>query len=260
MAGSSSRSSSGSRAVGRRVAPAEARGVGGALADERDRLVDDLDRAPVGLLRAVAPHHEPVLGEHDRLEVGVGARRLADLLRQREAGADVGDPGGAVAEALLHEPLAVGAARQHVDAVGVRVVDVRRRDERVQQRLDRAARRRGVELAAREVGDHVLVGHLVAVHQREHLVELERGEVLAPHRREVRARALDPHDVDLLAGVILRPPLRRGVAAAEVRDRAVGAEQVRGLARAARAPRRAAHRRATGHRRGRSMGVTVLMS
>jgi hypothetical protein len=47
------------------------------------------------------------------------------------------------------------------------------------------ARRGGVELATREVGDHVLVGHLVAVHQRQHLVELEAGEVLGTHRRQI---------------------------------------------------------------------------
>jgi hypothetical protein len=216
-------------AVGGGVPAAEARQVTGALVHERDRLVDDLDRAPVGLLGAVAPHHQPVLGEHDELQVRVCARCLADLLRQREAGPDVRDPGGGVAEAVGHEALAVGAAGEHVDSVGVRVVHVRRGDEGVQQRLDRAARRRGVELAARQVGDHVLIAHLVALHQRQHLVELERGEVLRPHGGEVGARALDPHDRDLAPGVILRGALGRRVAAAEVRHRAVRAQQVRGL-------------------------------
>ena len=110
------------RAAARAAAPARARprrraGRGPpnraraarALVDERDGPVDHLDRAPVGLLGAVAPHDEPVLGEHDELEVRVRARRLADLLGEREAGADVGDPRRLVAEALAHEPLAVGA-------------------------------------------------------------------------------------------------------------------------------------------------------
>ena len=57
------------------------------------------------------------------------------------------------------------------------VVDVRGRDERVQQRLDRGARRRGVDLAAGEVSDHVLVAHLVALEQRQHLLEPQRREV-----------------------------------------------------------------------------------
>ena len=228
IAGSSScRSAPSARcAIARR--PAEARHVAGALVHERDRLIDDLDRPPVGLLRAVAPDHEAVLGEHDEPQVRVGADGLADLLGQREAGTDVRDPRGGVTEALAHQSLTVGRAREHVDAVRMRVVDVRGRDERVQQRLDRAPRHRGIELAAREVGDHVLVAHLLALDQRQHLVEPQAGEVLWPHRGEVAARALDPHDWNLAAGVVDRGALGGRVAAAEVRHRAVGAEQVGG--------------------------------
>jgi hypothetical protein len=97
----------------------------------------------------------------------------------------------------------------------------------VQQRLDRGARSRRVDLAAGEVGDHVLVGHLVAVEHGQHLVQPERREVAAAHRREVAARALDPHHVDLAADVVGRGALRRRVPAAEVRDGAIGPEQVR---------------------------------
>ena len=215
------------RAPGGAAAAAEARRVARALVDERDGLVDHADRALVGLLRAVAPHDEPVLGQHDELQVRVGAGRLADLLGEREARPDVGDPGRGVAEALAHEPLPVGRAGEHVDPVRMRVVHVRRGDERVQQRLDRAARHRRVELAARQVGDHLLVAHRLALDQREHLLEPEPGEVLLPHRRQVGARALDPHHGHLAAGVIARRALGRRVAAAEVGDRAVRAQQVR---------------------------------
>ena len=210
------------------VATAEAREVPGALVDERDRLVDHVDRPPVGLLGAVAPHHQPVLGEHDELELGIGAGRLPDLLGEREAGADVGNPRGAVAEALPHQAFAIGCAGQHVDAVRVRVVHVGRRHERVQQRLYRAARHRRIELTARQVGDHLLVAHLPPLDQREHLVELEPREVLGPHRGEVGTRALDPHHTDLTPGVVSGRALRRRVPTAEVRDRAIRSEQVGG--------------------------------
>jgi hypothetical protein len=154
--------------------------------------------------------------------------RAADLPREREAWADVRDPGRRVAEALVHQPLAVGRPGEHVDAVRVCVVHVRGRHEGVQKRLDRGARHLRVELAAGEVGDHVLVAHLGALHQRQHLVHAQAGEVLGPHRGEVRAGALDPHHVDLAARVVDRPALGGGVAAAEVGHRAVGAQQVRG--------------------------------
>jgi hypothetical protein len=207
---------------------AEARGARGPLVDPVDRAVDDLDRGPVGLLGRVAPADEAVLGQDDQAQAGGGAHGLADLLGQREARADVRDPRGLVAEALAHEALALGGARQHVDPVGVRVVHVRGRDERVQERLDRRARHRGVDHAPREVGDHLLVGHLVAGQQRLHLLQPQRGEVLGAHRGQVAARALDPHDGDLAPQVVGGRALGRRVAPAEVRHAAVGAQQVGG--------------------------------
>ena len=62
------------------LAPAEARHVTGLAVDERDRLVDDLDRLAVGLLGRLAPDDQAVLGQHDELEARVvadGARRPA---------------------------------------------------------------------------------------------------------------------------------------------------------------------------------------
>ena len=88
---------------------AEARRSLRALVDERDGPVDHVDRAPVGLLGGVAPDDEPVLGQHDELEPRVLAHGRADLAREREARADVRDPGRLVAEALGHQPLAVRA-------------------------------------------------------------------------------------------------------------------------------------------------------
>ncbi len=87
----------------------------------------------------------------------------------------------------------------------------------------------GIELAAHEVGDHLLVAHLVARDQRQHLLQAQRGEALRPHRGEIAARALDPHDRALDARVVDGRALGRRVAAAEVRDGAVGAQQVRGV-------------------------------
>jgi len=91
--------------------------------------------------------------------------RVCDELRERKSRTDVRDPDRIGAEALRGEPLALDRADERAIASGVRVVDVRVRDEGVQQRLDRGAGHRRVDLAASEVRDHVLVGHLVALDQ-----------------------------------------------------------------------------------------------
>ena len=135
----------------------------GAAVDELGGAVDDRDRPPVGLLGAVAPDDEAVLGEHDEPAGGVRRGPPRDLLGEREAGPDVVDPGRLLAEAVGDEGAAVARAGERVDRVGVGVMHVRRRDERVQQGLDRGSRGGGVELAAREVGDHLLVAHRLAL-------------------------------------------------------------------------------------------------
>ena len=69
---SAARSSSSSPAAGRAAEPGVARRP---RVDEVGGAVDDLERAPVGLLGGVAPYDEPVLGEHDELQAG--SRRTA---------------------------------------------------------------------------------------------------------------------------------------------------------------------------------------
>ena len=115
----------------------EARPAGGAGVHELGRAVDHPDRVRVRLLGAVAPNDQAVLREDDQPQRRILADGGANLLGEGEARPYVRDPGGLVAEALPHEPLAVSRPREDVDRVGVRVVHVGRRDEGVQQRLDR---------------------------------------------------------------------------------------------------------------------------
>ena len=83
----------GGRRRRRRRAAEALRPCGAAAVDELGRLVAHRDRPLVGLPGGVAPHDETVLGQHHQAQVGVGADRLADLLGEREARADVRDPG-----------------------------------------------------------------------------------------------------------------------------------------------------------------------
>ena len=119
-----------------------------------------------------------------------------------------------------------------------------RRDERVQQRLDRRPRLVGRERrsaagsrpSSRRPSPRARAAAAISSSRR-------RGEARRRDRREVGARALDPEHALLAAGVVDRRPLGRGVAAALVGERAVGAEQVRAVderRRATSSPRRAA--------------------
>ncbi len=85
--------------------PAEPHGARGLGVDELRRLVADGDGPVVGLLGGVSPHDQAVLAEHHKPELRVVAHGGADLLGERESGADVLDPGGCVAEALLDQLL-----------------------------------------------------------------------------------------------------------------------------------------------------------
>jgi hypothetical protein len=116
--------------------------------------------------------------------------------------ADVGNPDGVRAEALLGQALAVDRADDRADRVGMGVVDVRRGREGVQQGLDRGARHRRGQLAAREVGDHLLVAHRVALAQWHDLVLAQAGEAARLDRRQVASGPLDPQHGRLAAGVV----------------------------------------------------------
>ncbi len=66
--------------------------------------------------------------------------------------------------------------------------------------------------------------------ERKQPVLVERREAVELHRSDVAARPLDPQDLDRLAGErIDSHDLRRGVAAAEVRDGKVRSQQIRAI-------------------------------
>jgi len=170
-----------------------------------------------------------VLLEQDGARLRIGLEQLRDPARHGEAGALVVEPDDLVAERLLGEPPPVGRGRERDHSIGMRVVDVVGMDERVQQRLDRRARLVRRKRRAKQVVDHRSVVHLLAVAQRQHVVEPDRREPAGGDRRQVRAGSLHPEHARLAARVVGDRSLRRRVAAALVRECAVGAEQVRAV-------------------------------
>jgi hypothetical protein len=120
--------------------------------------------------------------------------------------------GHAVAVDLAQHLLRLVVVGQRDDGVRVGVDHRLRGQEAVQQRLDGRPRATGLLEGEAQVVDHLLVAHVVALEQGEHVVHAHAGEVLAPDRLEVGARALDPQHALLAPAVVALHRLDRGVA------------------------------------------------
>ncbi len=199
------------------------RRIGPARRQELPRAAYELEGQPVRLLMCLAPRDEPVVGQDDRPAAG----EVGDPARELESRTDVLDDAHVVAERLVDSALRVGGVRERADRVGMDVVDVRRGQERVQERLDRRPRRGRVDDAARQVREHLLVGHPVALAERQDVVQPEPGEMATLGAREVRPAPLDPDHPALAAQMVDLEQLRRGVPAAVQDERTVGADQPR---------------------------------
>jgi hypothetical protein len=163
----------GGTSVGREVV------VGGAHRVERP------GEAGVGVVR---PGHQAVVRENH----AVVRREVGHELREPEARAQPVEVGEALAEDLVDHVAPVRAVGQRADRVGVDVVHVRCRQERVEERLDGRARRGGVDQRATHDPDHVGVVDRVTAAERLQLVDPQRGVDRGVAGREVAARGLDP--------------------------------------------------------------------
>jgi hypothetical protein len=171
-----------------------------------------------------------VAAEHDAFGLRLGAHDLRDHPAQLPSGSDPRDPRHPVAVAVAHEPLAVGRGGERDDTVRVQVVDVGRVDEAVHRRVDRRGGATGSERAEREEADHLVLvlDAAVAPVEAEQPVEFEGGQPRVAQGAEVAAGSLDVQQCHALAGRRVHDVrLARGVAAAVVRHRGIGAEPVR---------------------------------
>ncbi len=200
---------------------------------ELTHLIDGLDAVEIRLLLRLAPREQSMPAEHDP----VAARRRLDRLlqhqRQLESRALPRHPGDAPAILLVEFVellLAVGARGERNRPVRVQMIDVWKRQKRVERRVDRRGDTILAERAERIVADHLVFMRLAAIAADEivQFVHVEHGETRRADRGEVAAAALDRHDATRLAGQrIGQIELRARVSAAEVRDAKIGAEQVR---------------------------------
>ena len=186
---------------------------------------DQRHRRLVGLAHGRAPADRAVLGQQQRPGLGVGRDRVGDLPRDLEARPAIVERDDVLA---VHAGENIGRAvvvRQRDDRVGVGVDDRRRLDEAVQQRLDRRPRPAGLLQRVGEIGDHLLVAHVLALEERADVVHPHAREILLLDRLEVRAAALDAQHGDVAAAVIALGDLDRGVAAAPHDQRGLGADE-----------------------------------
>ena len=116
----------------------------------------------------------------------------------------------------------------------MQMIDMRRRQERVQRRVDRSGDAVVAERRRWIVIHHLVFERLAAIARLEllQLVEIEQREPCVGDRSEVAAAAFHREHPDRGAGErIGQIDLRAGVASAEVRDAQVRAEQVRAIAK-----------------------------
>ena len=199
-------------------------------------LVDRGQRRPVAILGGRPPGEQAVAAEHDALVSGVGLRHRPELQAEVETRPLPRQKAELAAENLARQRLGVLAGRDRDHGVGVNVIDMQVGNERVQRRVDRGRARIEVEGAMIEQRDHLVLMGEAAVNrlEAEELVEIEGRKAVELHRPDVAARALDPQNSGRRAGQRIRlHDLGGRVAAAEIGDAKIAAEQVGSVEQAA---------------------------
>ncbi len=159
------------------------------------------DRASASSL--VSPHAVmPCPPRTQPMACGLAALIAAMSRPSWKPGRRHGHPRDGVAEDLAGERLAVGGGGDRDAGVGVQVVHVRRVDQAVHGRVDRRRRAALAVQAVVERGDHLVLAVDARVHvdQRAQPVQAQHGQVRRLERPQVAAGALDPQQLDRLAG------------------------------------------------------------
>ena len=204
---------------------AEAHPPPGAMGDRLLRAADQLDRGEVGLLHGGPPADRPVLLEQQLAGLRVRLEGLRDFSRDEEPGAPVRERDDVLSVDFAEHITAAVIVGERDHRVGVGVDHRRRGQEAVEQGLDGRARARGLLQRVGEVVHHLLVAHVLAFEQGQHVVHAHAGEVLHLDALEIGAAALHPQHARRPVPVIALVPLDRGVAAAPHHEGGLGADQ-----------------------------------
>ena len=132
----------------------------------------------------------------------------------------------------LGRRLAAGRGRQRDHGVWMHMIDMGKGQIGMQRRVDRGRARIEIEGAVGKIAHHLIFELHAAIEffQTEELVEIKGGKAVQLHRADIAARTLDPKNLDRLAGQgVLLIDLGRGVAAAEIGDSQIRAQQIRAI-------------------------------
>jgi hypothetical protein len=152
---------------------------------------------------------------------GLGTAVGRDLFGKVEARAPVAHERHVASERAAHRRFRIQPVRERADRIRVHVIDMRRGQERVQQRLDRRPPRSEIGAAVREEAGHVVVIHRSVLARREEVVEEESHEAISLRCAKVYATRLDNQKGPLPSEVVRADGLDRGVAAAVHDERVV---------------------------------------
>ncbi len=175
--------------------------------------------------------------KHDADIFGVSRRHFAKLQAEVETRSLPGEKAERSAENITRQLLGVGRGGDRDYGVGMDVIDMGVRNKGVQRRVDRARARIEVERAMIEERDHlVLVGEAaIEAFQAFKLVEIQGRKAVALHRAEIAAGALDPEYANWHPSQgIARLDLGGSIAATEIGDAQIAAEQIRAVEQSAR--------------------------
>ena len=200
--------------------------------DELSHLIDGGHAAQITVALRLAPREQAMAAEHDAVASGRIRDGTPQHQRELEARTLPGHPHDAPAVAcveLVEPGPAVGTGREGDRPVRVQVIDVRRRQKRVERRVDRRSHAPGTEGAHRvQVHHRVLVSlATVAIDQLFEPVEIEQRKSRARDRAQVTTAALHrQHACGLSRERVRQIDLRAGIPAAEVRNPQIRAEHV----------------------------------
>ena len=171
-------------------------------------------------------------GKYDSANTRIGVDRVAQAQTQVEAGPLPRQPSEFAAEDFARESFAVARRRDRDDRIGMDMIDVRERQERMKRSIDAGGARAAGKGAIVEVRNELIfvLAAAKAPFQCDEFVLIQLREAGQIHRAQIVAGSFHPQNRHAL--VVERIDVAkfcRGVAAAEIGHAEIGAQQMRAI-------------------------------